>query len=92
MCWKYCCHLCKKQGDPIDVQDKYYNPIDVQDKYYKMEIVESITFEFFMISLDTLSLNDFLPYIPSSNESTCYMVGNIILRPFQRYMEFPPTP
>jgi hypothetical protein len=33
-------------------------------------------------NLDTLYLNEFLPYIPRSNGSTSYMVGNIILIPF----------
>jgi hypothetical protein len=82
----------KDRGSLQDVQDKYYKPTDVQDKYCKMEIVESIVFGFLMVSLDTLSLKEFLPYIPSSNGSTSYMVGNIILRPFQWYMEFPLTP
>jgi hypothetical protein len=85
----------------IDVKDKgslHMSKInitslqDVQDKYCKMDIVESITFGFLMISLDTLYLKEFLPYIPSSNGSTSYMVGNIILRPFQWYMAFPLTP
>jgi len=48
-----------------------------------MEIVESIIFGFLMVSLDTLSLKEFLPYIPNSNGSTIYMVGNIIPRPFE---------
>jgi hypothetical protein len=57
-----------------------------------MEIDESITFGFLMISLDTPSLKEFLLYIPSLNDSTSYMVGNIIMRPFQWYMEFLLTP
>jgi hypothetical protein len=57
-----------------------------------MDIVESIAFGFFIISLDTLSLKEFLPYIPSSNGRKIYMVGNIILGPFQQHMTFPLTP
>jgi hypothetical protein len=57
-----------------------------------MDIVESITFSFFMVSLDTLPLKEFLPYMPNSNGSTIYMVGNIILIPFQWCMEFPIIP
>jgi hypothetical protein len=45
----------------------------------------------FFVSLDTLSLKAFFPYIRSSNGSTSYMVGNFILIPFQRYMAFPLT-
>jgi hypothetical protein len=57
-----------------------------------MEIVESITFAFFMINLDTIYLKEFLPYISLSNGSPSYMVGNIIPRPFQQYMKFLLTP
>jgi len=46
----------------------------------------------FLISLDTLYLKAFLPYIPISNGITCYMVGNIILRPFQWYIKLSLTP
>jgi hypothetical protein len=57
-----------------------------------MDIVESITFGFLMINLDTLSLKAFLAYIPRSNERTSYMVGNIVLKYVQWYMEFPLSP
>jgi hypothetical protein len=46
----------------------------------------------FLVNLDTLYLREFLPYITNSNGSTSYMVGNIILIPFQWYMEVPLTP
>jgi hypothetical protein len=46
----------------------------------------------FVVNLDTLYLREFLPYINNSNGSTSYMVGNIILRPFQWYMEVYLTP
>jgi hypothetical protein len=57
-----------------------------------MEIFESILFLFFMVSLDTLSLKEFLPYIPIPNGRTSYMVGNLILGHFRWYMAFPITP
>jgi hypothetical protein len=57
-----------------------------------MEIVGNIVFGFLMLSLDTLSLKEFLSYILKPNWSIGYMVGIIILIPFQRYMEFPLTP
>jgi hypothetical protein len=44
-----------KRGEPVYFQDKYYKPIDFQDKYCNMDIVESITFGFLMVSL--------IPYI-----------------------------
>jgi hypothetical protein len=75
-----------------DVQDKYYKPTYFQGKDCKMEIFTSITFGFLMVNLDTLSLDAFLPYIPSSKGSTIYMVGNIIPITFQWYMELPLTP
>jgi hypothetical protein len=59
---------------------------------WKMEIVGNIVFGFLMPSLDTLNLKDFLPYIPISNWSIGYMVGNFIQILFQWYMEFPLTP
>jgi hypothetical protein len=46
----------------------------------------------FLVSLDTLFLNVILLYIPGSNRSTSYIVGNLILIPFQRYMTFSLTP
>jgi hypothetical protein len=72
--------------------DKYYNPTDVQ--MYNINIARwRLLKVLFLVNLDTLSLKEFLPYIPISNGSTIdYMVGNIISRPFQWYMEFPITP
>jgi hypothetical protein len=93
MCCKYCCHCFQRDGESTNVQDKDYNPTYVQDKYdkptyfqdnfYKMEIVENNFFGFLMVNLDTLSLKEVLPYLPSSNGRTIYMVRNIILTPFQ---------
>jgi hypothetical protein len=54
-----------------------------------MDIFESINFGLLMVSLDTLSLKEVLPYTPILNGITSYMVGNIIPIPFQWYMEFP---
>jgi hypothetical protein len=65
---------------------------NVQDKDWKMEIVGNIVFGFLMLSLDTLSLKEFLPYILISNGTIGYMVGKLILRPFQHYKKFPLTP
>jgi hypothetical protein len=57
-----------------------------------MDIIESITFGFLMVILNTLSLKEFLPYIHISYGRISYMVGNIIPIPFQWYIEFPLTP
>jgi hypothetical protein len=46
----------------------------------------------FFVNLDILYLKECLPYIPSSNWITIYMVINHILRPFKWYMEFPLIP
>jgi hypothetical protein len=46
----------------------------------------------FVVNLDTLYLREFLPYITNSNGRKCYMVGNIILIPFQWHMEVSLTP
>jgi hypothetical protein len=82
MCWKYFCHLFQRQGETTYVQDKDC----------KMEIVGNIVFGVLMLNLDTLSLEKFLPCIPSSNGSVGYIVGNFIPIPFQWYMAFPLTP
>jgi len=57
--------------------------MDVKGKYCKMEIDGNIVFVFLMLSLDTLSLKEFLPYTPIWNKSVVYMDRNIILIPFQ---------
>jgi hypothetical protein len=60
---------------------------------FKIKIARWILLKvLFLVSLDKLSLKTFLPYIPSSNGSTRYMVENIIQRHFQRCMKFPITP
>jgi hypothetical protein len=46
----------------------------------------------FLVILNTLSLKEFLPYIPNSNWRKSDMVGNFIPRPFQWYMEVPLNP
>jgi hypothetical protein len=38
--------------------------MDVKGKYCKMEIDGNFVFGFLMLSLDTLSLKEFLPYTP----------------------------
>ena len=45
-----------------------------------------------LVNLDTLYLMVFLSYMPNSNGITSYMVGNLIMIPFQSYMEVPLTP
>jgi hypothetical protein len=45
-----------------------------------------------LVNLDTLSLMELLPYTTNSNGIKSYMVGNLILGPFQQYMEVPLTP
>jgi hypothetical protein len=74
----------------IDVKDRG-ETTDVQDEYCETKIVGNIDFGFLMLILDTLSLNTFLLLRLSSNGSIGYMVENIIMRPFQWYMELPLT-
>jgi hypothetical protein len=76
-------------GNIVVIDFKYR----VRIRMSKIKIARWILLEIFlMLSLDTLYLNNVLPYMPNSNGRIGYMVGNHIQIPFQWYMAFPLTP
>lgn len=79
------CYWCQIQ---YKWKRKLYFQITYLDTFQMIYDILSgnINFWFLMSHVDTLSLNAILLQFPSSTVRIIYMVGNLILWPFQRYI------